>query len=56
MFLVFEIFYAGYLNGFLPFFSNQKVFKGRHFQFPQKFGPALKRGIERGIKTKVFHI
>jgi hypothetical protein len=34
----------------------RKVFRGIHFQFWLKFGPDFKRGIERGLKTKVFHI
>jgi hypothetical protein len=34
----------------------QKVLKGKHFQFLIKFGPDFKRGIDRGLKTKVFDI
>jgi hypothetical protein len=32
------------------------VLAGRHFQFPLKFGPDFKRGIDQGLETKVFHI
>ena len=39
-----------------PLKGFRKVFRGRHFQFWLKFGPDFKRGIERGLKTEVFHI
>ncbi len=33
----------------------RKVFKGRHFQFLLKFGPASKREIEVYFQTKVMY-
>jgi len=38
------------------FFKSKGFIEKEFFQFPQKFGPALKREIERGIKMKVFYV